>query len=47
MAWLLGIGLMRTVVAREPLASADPDTVCRLVVDTLDHLWSAPGNRAQ
>ncbi|MFF4183486.1 TetR/AcrR family transcriptional regulator [Streptomyces sp. NPDC001691] len=42
MAWLLGIGLMRTVVAREPLASADPDTVCRLVVDTLDHLWSAP-----
>ncbi|CAM5243349.1 MULTISPECIES: TetR/AcrR family transcriptional regulator [Streptomyces] len=40
MAWLLGIGLMRTVVAREPLASADPDTVCRLVVDTLDHLWS-------
>ncbi|MGW2816260.1 TetR/AcrR family transcriptional regulator [Streptomyces sp. NPDC001415] len=42
MAWLLGIGLMRTVVAREPLASADPDTVCRLVVDTLEHLWSAP-----
>ncbi|MFD7167218.1 TetR/AcrR family transcriptional regulator [Streptomyces violascens] len=42
MAWLLGIGLMRTVVAREPLASADPDTVCRMVVDTLDHLWSTP-----
>ncbi|GAA2266828.1 TetR/AcrR family transcriptional regulator [Streptomyces amakusaensis] len=42
MAWLLGIGLMRTVVAREPLASADPDAVCRLVLGALDHLWSAP-----
>ncbi|MER5499384.1 TetR family transcriptional regulator [Streptomyces sp. NPDC002561] len=42
MAWLLGIGLMRTVVAREPLAGADPDDVCRLVLGTLDHLWSAP-----
>ncbi|MDK0521179.1 TetR/AcrR family transcriptional regulator [Streptomyces sp. ML-6] len=41
-AWLLGIGLMRTVVAREPLAGADPDDVCRLVLGTLDHLWSAP-----
>ncbi|MFD9825590.1 TetR/AcrR family transcriptional regulator [Streptomyces violascens] len=46
MAWLLGIGLMRTVVAREPLASADPDTVCRMVVDTLDHLWSTPDSEA-
>ncbi|MFJ2897775.1 TetR/AcrR family transcriptional regulator [Streptomyces sp. NPDC087218] len=45
MAWLLGIGLMRTVVAREPLAGADPDDVCRLVLGTLDHLWSAPGDR--
>ncbi|MFF8918483.1 TetR/AcrR family transcriptional regulator [Streptomyces sp. NPDC015032] len=42
MAWLLGIGLMRTVVAREPLAGAEPDDVCRLVLGTLSHLWSAP-----
>ncbi|MFF2957845.1 TetR family transcriptional regulator [Streptomyces sp. NPDC057963] len=42
MAWLLGIGLMRTVVAREPLAGAEPDEVCRLVLGTLSHLWSAP-----
>ncbi|MFF2329190.1 MULTISPECIES: TetR/AcrR family transcriptional regulator [unclassified Streptomyces] len=42
MAWLLGIGLMRTVVAREPLAGADPDDVCRLVLGTLSHLWAAP-----
>ncbi|MFJ7491107.1 TetR family transcriptional regulator [Streptomyces sp. NPDC097727] len=42
MAWLLGIGLMRTVVAREPLAGADPDDVSRLVLGTLRHLWSAP-----
>ncbi|MEE1771611.1 TetR family transcriptional regulator [Streptomyces sp. JV185] len=40
MAWLLGIGLMRTVVAREPLAGADPDEVCRLVLGTLGHLWA-------
>lgn len=42
MAWLLGIGLMRTVVAREPLAGAEPDTVCQLVLDAVGHLWSAP-----
>ncbi|MCX4730466.1 TetR/AcrR family transcriptional regulator [Streptomyces sp. NBC_01363] len=42
MAWLLGIGLMRTVVAREPLAGAEPDEVCRLVLGTLSHLWSPP-----
>lgn len=42
MSWLLGIGLMRTVVARDPLASAEPDDVCRLVLDAIDHLWSAP-----
>ncbi|MFD7031515.1 TetR family transcriptional regulator [Streptomyces sp. NPDC059917] len=42
MAWLLGIGLMRTVAAREPLAGADPDTVCRLVLDTLAPFWAAP-----
>ncbi|MFJ9431250.1 TetR family transcriptional regulator [Streptomyces sp. NPDC101490] len=43
MAWLLGIGILRTVVAREPLASADPEAVCRLVLGTLDGLWAAPG----
>lgn len=42
MAWLLGIGLMRTVAAREPLAGAHPDTVCRLVLATLDRLWTVP-----
>ncbi|RKT02452.1 TetR family transcriptional regulator [Streptomyces sp. 3211.6] len=42
MAWLLGIGLMRTVAAREPLASADPETVCRLVLATLDRFWTLP-----
>ncbi|MER6516154.1 hypothetical protein ABT246_04690 [Streptomyces sp. NPDC001553] len=42
MAWLLGIGLMRTVVAREPPAGADPDEVCALVLTTLRHLWTAP-----
>ncbi|MFJ2787052.1 TetR family transcriptional regulator [Streptomyces sp. NPDC093249] len=42
MAWLLGIGILRTVVAREPLASADPEAVCRLVLGTLDGLWDAP-----
>ncbi|OKK15997.1 TetR family transcriptional regulator [Streptomyces sp. CB00455] len=42
MAWLLGIGLMRTVAAREPLAGADPETVCRLVLATLDGFWTMP-----
>ncbi|WP_329192474.1 MULTISPECIES: TetR/AcrR family transcriptional regulator [unclassified Streptomyces] len=44
MAWLLGIGLMRTVAPREPLAGADPDTVCRLVLAALDRFWTAPGD---
>ncbi|WP_405783452.1 TetR family transcriptional regulator [Streptomyces sp. NBC_00859] len=38
MAWLLGIGLMRTVVAREPLASAAPDDISRLVLGALGTL---------
>ncbi|MEE4418590.1 TetR/AcrR family transcriptional regulator [Streptomyces bugieae] len=38
LSWLLGIGLMRVVVGKEPLASADPDTVCRLAVGALRHL---------
>ncbi|MEU7065678.1 TetR/AcrR family transcriptional regulator [Streptomyces sp. NPDC053429] len=44
MAWLLGIGLMRTVAPREPLAGADPDAVCRLVLAALDGFWSAPAD---
>ncbi|MBD0711640.1 TetR family transcriptional regulator [Streptomyces sp. CBMA291] len=43
MAWLLGIGLLRSVVARDPLASADPDEVCRLVLPRLEGLWEARG----
>ncbi|WP_438489321.1 TetR family transcriptional regulator [Streptomyces sp. S186] len=38
LSWLLGIGLMRVVVGKEPLASADPDTVCRLVGEALGAL---------
>ncbi|MFI7100900.1 TetR/AcrR family transcriptional regulator [Streptomyces sp. NPDC050161] len=38
MAWLLGIGLMRVVIAKEPLASADPDEVCTLVRGMLGRL---------
>ncbi|GAA3177640.1 MULTISPECIES: TetR/AcrR family transcriptional regulator [Streptomyces] len=38
MAWLLGIGIMRVVVGREPLASADPDAVCELVLGLLGQL---------
>ncbi|MFF4602924.1 TetR/AcrR family transcriptional regulator [Streptomyces sp. NPDC001339] len=38
LSWLLGIGLMRVVVAKEPLASADPDAVCALVVGALENL---------
>ncbi|GHF69434.1 TetR family transcriptional regulator [Streptomyces mashuensis] len=33
LAWLLGIGLTRVVVRQEPLAGADPDHVCRLMLD--------------
>ncbi|MFI1972028.1 TetR/AcrR family transcriptional regulator [Streptomyces cinnamoneus] len=32
LAWLLGIGLTRVVVRQEPLASADPDHVCGLML---------------
>ncbi|SDY83351.1 DNA-binding transcriptional regulator, AcrR family [Amycolatopsis xylanica] len=32
LAWVLGIGLVRDVTGREPLASADPDEICRLVL---------------
>ncbi|WP_410672882.1 TetR family transcriptional regulator [Amycolatopsis sp. cmx-4-68] len=32
LAWLMGIALVREVTGKEPLASADPDDVCRLVL---------------
>ncbi|MET9429676.1 TetR family transcriptional regulator [Streptomyces sp. NPDC003036] len=38
LSWLLGIGLMRVVVGRQPLADADADDVCRLVGGALRHL---------
>ncbi|MFE8942048.1 TetR family transcriptional regulator [Streptomyces sp. NPDC007872] len=38
LSWLLGIGLMRVVVGKRPLAEADPDEICRLVLETLAHL---------
>nr|WP_031223734.1 TetR/AcrR family transcriptional regulator [Streptomyces roseochromogenus] len=38
MAWLLGIGLMRVVVAQEPLASAEPDEICGHVLTALEGL---------
>ncbi|MFK0290185.1 TetR family transcriptional regulator [Streptomyces sp. NPDC090442] len=31
LSWLLGIGLMRVVVGKQPLAGADPDVVVQLV----------------
>ncbi|MEV4433051.1 TetR family transcriptional regulator [Streptomyces sp. NPDC049555] len=33
LAWLLGIGLTRVVVRQEPLAGADADQVCALMLD--------------
>jgi AcrR family transcriptional regulator len=33
LAWILGIGLVRGIATKEPLASADPDEVCALVLD--------------
>ncbi|MFC5724297.1 TetR/AcrR family transcriptional regulator [Streptomyces gamaensis] len=33
LAWLLGIGLSRGVLGKEPLASADPERVVRLMLD--------------
>ncbi|MCX4728509.1 TetR family transcriptional regulator [Streptomyces sp. NPDC090052] len=38
MAWLLGIGLMRVVVAKEPLAGAAPEEISRLVLGALESL---------
>ncbi|GGP96073.1 TetR/AcrR family transcriptional regulator [Streptomyces roseolilacinus] len=38
LSWLLGIGLMRVVLRKHPLADADPAEVTRLVTDALTHL---------
>ncbi|MFJ3161153.1 TetR/AcrR family transcriptional regulator [Streptomyces kanasensis] len=38
LSWLLGIGLMRVVVGKRPLADADPGEVSRLVVGALGGL---------
>ncbi|WP_228974432.1 TetR/AcrR family transcriptional regulator [Streptomyces sp. DH12] len=38
LSWLLGIGLMRVVVGKRPLADADPAEVSRLVVGALGGL---------
>ncbi|MGA5411816.1 TetR/AcrR family transcriptional regulator [Streptomyces lavendulocolor] len=38
LAWLVGIGLMRVVVGKQPLADADAREVSRLVAGTLGHL---------
>ncbi|MFI9227491.1 TetR family transcriptional regulator [Streptomyces rimosus] len=38
LSWMLGIGLMRVVVGKQPLADADPDEVCALVTGALGTL---------
>ncbi|RST16494.1 TetR/AcrR family transcriptional regulator [Streptomyces sp. WAC05374] len=38
LSWLVGIGLMRVVVGRQPLADADAEDVTSLVVSALGHL---------
>ncbi|MFJ9417100.1 TetR/AcrR family transcriptional regulator [Streptomyces sp. NPDC101227] len=42
LSWLLGIGLMRVVVGKEPLASADPDAICALAGSALNILLEGP-----
>ncbi|WP_023591365.1 TetR/AcrR family transcriptional regulator [Streptomyces thermolilacinus] len=42
LAWLLGIGLMRVVIRKQPLADADPAEVTRLVTDTVTRLLKDP-----
>ncbi|MFB9431351.1 TetR/AcrR family transcriptional regulator [Streptoalloteichus tenebrarius] len=41
-AWLFGIGLLRSVVGKRPLADADPDQVTALVLRTARHLLGDP-----
>ena len=47
LSWMLGIGMMRVVVGKEPRADADPDEVCALVMvalgTLLDGLSEMPG----
>jgi AcrR family transcriptional regulator len=43
LAWLLGIGLMRNVTGKEPLASADVDEVCALVLGATGSLLERNG----
>ncbi|MEU2184887.1 TetR family transcriptional regulator [Streptomyces thermolilacinus] len=43
LAWLLGIGLMRVVIRKQPLADADPAEVTRLVTDTVTRFLQDPG----
>ncbi|OPF80203.1 TetR family transcriptional regulator [Streptomyces antioxidans] len=38
LSWLLGIGMMRVLVGKQPLADADPDEVCALVTAALGTL---------
>ncbi|CDR17001.1 TetR/AcrR family transcriptional regulator [Streptomyces iranensis] len=49
LSWLLGIGMMRVLVGKEPLADADPNEVCALVTSALgtllDGLPAADGRR--
>ncbi|MEU3448769.1 TetR family transcriptional regulator [Streptomyces thermolilacinus] len=42
LAWLLGIGLMRVVIRKQPLADADPAEVTRLVTGTVTRLLEDP-----
>lgn len=42
LSWLLGIGLMRVVIRKRPLADADPAEVTRLVTDALARLLDGP-----
>jgi len=32
LAWVVGLGMLRTVVRKEPLVSADPEEVARLML---------------
>ncbi|MEV0278865.1 TetR family transcriptional regulator [Streptomyces sp. NPDC050610] len=32
LAWLLGIGLTRSVIGKDPIAGADPEDICRLML---------------
>lgn len=43
LAWLLGIGLVREITGKEPLASADPDDVCQLVLGAARTLLERSG----